>query len=56
MNDLQEKEGIITFVAKKSTSGKKVLLNIPVDKRDEVKDDTYYKVYLVPINFEDFHV
>ena len=43
----------IFFVGKPSKSGYKVLFNVPADKRKEVDMNRYYKVILVPINFND---
>lgn len=52
-NNAKSKD-IINFVAKPSKSGYKILINIPAEKHSEVNKDLYYKVYLVPIHFNDF--
>lgn len=51
---MEEKNKTITFVSKYSKSGRKRLINIPSERFEELGDeDTYYKVYLVPIKFDD---
>lgn len=44
----------IQFIAKISKSGSKRLINIPSDSLKKLsRDDEYYKVYLIPIRFND---
>jgi len=45
---------MVKFVAKLSRSGTKLLINIPSEKKREI-DDTfeYFKVYLIPVRFDD---
>lgn len=46
----------IQFIAKVSRSGTKRLLNIPKDLfRDLDKSVEYYKIYMIPIRFNDLN-
>jgi len=52
---MSEKDNSITFVARVSKSGKKRLINIPVELFDEINESVkYYKVKLIPIELNDF--
>lgn len=42
----------IKFVAQISRSGRKRLINIPSELHDKLNEG-YYKVYLVPVKFDD---
>lgn len=52
---MDEEPKTIKFVGKISKSGKKRLINIPLDIIDDINDSVlFFKVYLVPIKLNDF--
>ncbi|MBA7492422.1 hypothetical protein ES702_02972 [subsurface metagenome] len=52
-NENNDNKDRIYFVAKPSTSGRKILINIPAEKHSEINKDLYYKVYLIPVHFNE---